>query len=162
MTNPEDKTSVDPVQPKPASAPQPVSLPIPQQQQSTGELRGALDACAPVTFADLYGLLPLGLSPDPSQAWAGGEPLVSAYLDPAGVRELCAVQLLAQAGLAGHGAGLELPGPLKKPRVGAAVFVELRIMMTGEYGFLVGKVALRVREQRVERRAEGRRFNRIA
>lgn len=66
---------------------------------AAGELRGGLESGAPITFADLYGLLPLGLSPDPAQAGLTGEPLVSAYMDTEGLRALCAMQLLAQAGL---------------------------------------------------------------
>jgi len=77
---------------------------------ATGELRGALRAGAPITFADLYGLMPLGLSPDPAQAGLAGEPLVSAYLDPGGLRALCAMQLMAQAGLAGQDDYLNLSG----------------------------------------------------
>lgn len=65
---------------------------------ATGELRGSLAAGVPATCADLYGLLPLGRSPDPDQADTPGEPLVQAYLAPDGLRELCALQLLAQAG----------------------------------------------------------------
>jgi 2',3'-cyclic-nucleotide 2'-phosphodiesterase (5'-nucleotidase family) len=67
----------------------------------TGELRGALEAGRPITFADVYGILPLGRSPDPAQAGATGEPLISAYLEPDALRELCAMQLLDQTGLYG-------------------------------------------------------------
>ncbi|MDR3673166.1 MAG: metallophosphoesterase, partial [Holophaga sp.] len=77
---------------------------------ATGELRGTLVGGAAVTFADLYGLLPLGLSPDPSQAGSTGEPLVSAYLDAGGLRALCAMQLLAQTGLADADDYLNLSG----------------------------------------------------
>lgn len=66
---------------------------------AAGELRGALEAGGPVTFADVFGLLPLGLSPDPDPGGITGEPLVSGYLDPEGCRTLCALQLLAQTGL---------------------------------------------------------------
>ena len=77
---------------------------------ATGELRGTLQAGAPITFADLYGLMPLGLSPDPAQASLTGEPLVSAYVDPDGLRAFCAMQLLAQAGLASQDDYLNLSG----------------------------------------------------
>jgi len=68
---------------------------------ATGELRGGLAGGAPATCADLYGLLPLGRSPDPDQADPAGAPLVQAYLAPDGLRDLCALQLLAQAGCTG-------------------------------------------------------------
>ena len=77
---------------------------------ATGELRGALEAGPAITFADLYGLLPLGLSPDPAQRGTTGEPLVSGYLDADGLRVLCAMQLLAQTGLAGPDDYLNLSG----------------------------------------------------
>jgi hypothetical protein len=77
---------------------------------ATGELRGGLDTRASITFADLYGLLALGLTPDASQARTGGVPLISAYLGPDGVRELCALQLLAQTGLADPDFYLNLSG----------------------------------------------------
>lgn len=66
---------------------------------ATGELRGTLGPGRPVTFADVFNLLPLGLSPDPDQQGVTGVPLVSAYLEPDACRSLCALQLLAQAGL---------------------------------------------------------------
>jgi hypothetical protein len=77
---------------------------------ATGELRGGLEAGAPVTFADVFGLLPLGLSPDPDQRDVTGAPLVSAYLDPDGCRMLRALQLLVQAGLADGDLYLNLSG----------------------------------------------------
>jgi 5'-nucleotidase len=75
-----------------------------------GELRNGLAAGGAFTFADLYGVMPLGLSPDPAQDDATGEPLVGAYLGPEGLRELCAMQLLAQTGLAGADYYLHLSG----------------------------------------------------
>jgi len=77
---------------------------------ATGELRGALDAGAAITFSELYSVMPLGLSPDPAQAGATGEPLVSVYMDPGGLREFCALQLLAQAGLTTSDFYLHLSG----------------------------------------------------
>jgi len=66
---------------------------------ATGELRGGLAAGAPVSFSDIFGLMPLGISPDPDQQGITGTPLVAAYLDPDGVDTFCAMQLLAQTGL---------------------------------------------------------------
>jgi 2',3'-cyclic-nucleotide 2'-phosphodiesterase (5'-nucleotidase family) len=77
---------------------------------AAGELRGGLDAGAPITFADLYGILPLGLSPDPAQNGSTGEPLVSGYVDDAGLRTLCAMQLLTQSGIARQADYLNLSG----------------------------------------------------
>jgi len=91
---------------RPGADPAPFSVAV----AATGELRGGLSACRSISFADLYGILPLGRSPDPSQDDTTGEPLVGAYLEPDGLRELCAVQLLAQAGLAGPDFYLNLSG----------------------------------------------------
>jgi len=77
---------------------------------AAGELRGALEAGSPITFADLYGMMPLGRSPDPAQRGTTGEPLVSGYLDADGLHVLCAMQLLAQTGLAGPDDYLNLSG----------------------------------------------------
>ncbi len=77
---------------------------------ASGTLRGGLGGPGPITFSDVYGVLPLGTSPDPAQAEAGGEPLISVYLDPAGLRELCALQLLAQTGLVSSDWYLNLSG----------------------------------------------------
>ena len=67
---------------------------------ATGVLRGTLQAGVPLTFADIYNVLPLGFSPDSSQALPAGYPLVSGYLDPADVKKLCALQLVPQTNLA--------------------------------------------------------------
>jgi len=77
---------------------------------ATGELRGALEAGPAITFADLYGLLPLGRSPDPAQRATTGEPLVSGYVEAGALRALCAMQLLAQSGLAGTDDYVNLSG----------------------------------------------------
>ena len=66
----------------------------------TGVLRGKLQAGAPLTFADVYNVLPLGISPDSSQSLPVGYPLVSAYLELADIKKLFALQLVAQANLA--------------------------------------------------------------
>ncbi len=59
-----------------ANAPGPGADPAPFSAAAvaTGELRGGLASGAPITFADLYGILPLGRSPDPAQDGATGEP----------------------------------------------------------------------------------------
>ena len=66
---------------------------------ATGVLRGSLSSRAPLSFLDVYNILPLGASPDPTQALAVGYPLLSAYLELTELRKLCAVQLLAQSKL---------------------------------------------------------------
>jgi 2',3'-cyclic-nucleotide 2'-phosphodiesterase (5'-nucleotidase family) len=67
---------------------------------ATGVLRGTLQAAVPLSFADVYDVLPLGISPDPSQALPVGYPMVSAYLALADVKKVCALQLVAQTNLA--------------------------------------------------------------
>jgi 2',3'-cyclic-nucleotide 2'-phosphodiesterase (5'-nucleotidase family) len=66
---------------------------------ASGVLRSSLDAGVALSFADLYGILPLGATPDRTQELSAGYPLLSAYLTGADLRKLCAVQLVAQAGL---------------------------------------------------------------
>ena len=66
----------------------------------TGVLRGSLRAGVPLSFADVYNVLPLGISPDASQALPVGYPLISAYLDVADVKKAAALQLVVQSGLA--------------------------------------------------------------
>jgi 2',3'-cyclic-nucleotide 2'-phosphodiesterase (5'-nucleotidase family) len=77
---------------------------------ATGVLRGKLQAGVPLTFADIYNVLPLGISPDSSQALPVGYPLVSAYLELADVKKVCALQLVAQTNLAGSDYYLNLSG----------------------------------------------------
>ncbi|HSE13096.1 MAG TPA: metallophosphoesterase [Rudaea sp.] len=60
-------------------------------------LRGKLLATVPSTFTDVYNVLPIGISPDPQQALRPGDPLISAYIDAADARKLCALQLVAQS-----------------------------------------------------------------
>ena len=67
---------------------------------ATGVLRGRLEAGVPLSFADIYGILPLGISPDSSQALPIGYPLISSYLDLADLRKVCALQLVVQTKLA--------------------------------------------------------------
>ena len=74
--------------------------PIQASIVATGVLRGVLQTGVPLTFADTYNVLPLGISPDSTQALPIGFPLVSGYLEVADVKKLCALQLIAQTGLA--------------------------------------------------------------
>lgn len=66
---------------------------------ATGVLRGKLLSGVPITFADVYDVLPLGISPDASQTLPVGYPLISVYLDPADLRKVAALQLVAQSNL---------------------------------------------------------------
>jgi len=67
---------------------------------ATGVLRGKLLAGVPLTFADVYNVLPLGTTPDTTQSLPVGYPMISGYLELADVKTLCAIQLVAQSGLA--------------------------------------------------------------
>jgi 2',3'-cyclic-nucleotide 2'-phosphodiesterase (5'-nucleotidase family) len=67
---------------------------------ATGVLRNKLVASVPLSFADIYNVMPLGISPDSTQSLPVGYPLVSAYLELADVTKLCALQLIAQTTLA--------------------------------------------------------------
>ena len=53
----------------------------------------------PISFADVYGLLPLGFALDSAQAIPAGYPLLWFYLDPADLKKVCSLQLLAQSHL---------------------------------------------------------------
>ena len=66
---------------------------------ATGVLRGTLPANVPLTFSDIYNILPLGISPDTTQALPVGYPLISAYITPDDVKKVAALQLVAQANL---------------------------------------------------------------
>ena len=66
---------------------------------ATGVLRGKLLSGLALTFADIYDVLPLGISPDSSQSLPVGYPLVSVYLDPSDLRKVAALQLVAQSNL---------------------------------------------------------------
>lgn len=77
---------------------------------ASGVIRGNLRAGVPLSFADVYNVLPLGISPDLSQALPVGYPLVSAYLDPADFKKVCALQLVAQTNLAPSQYYLNLSG----------------------------------------------------
>lgn len=67
---------------------------------ASGVIRGKLETGVPITFADVYNVFPLGISPDSSQTLPVGYPLISGYLDLADVKKLCALQLVAQTNLA--------------------------------------------------------------
>jgi 2',3'-cyclic-nucleotide 2'-phosphodiesterase (5'-nucleotidase family) len=77
---------------------------------ATGVLRSQLQAGVPLSFADVYNVLPLGISPDSSQALPVGYPLVSTYLDYADMQKVCALQLVAQTNLAPADYYLNLSG----------------------------------------------------
>jgi 2',3'-cyclic-nucleotide 2'-phosphodiesterase (5'-nucleotidase family) len=110
---------------------------------ASGLLRGDLTPGAPLTFSDLYNVLPLGLSPDPHQALATGSPVVSCYLDPDAVRTLCAMQLAAQAGL--------LDGELYLNLSGLAYDLD----RAGTYAFFKDATALAVLQATLAKAAAG-------
>jgi len=77
---------------------------------ASGVIRGSLRAGVPLSFADVYNVLPLGISPDASQDLPVGYPLVSAYLDTADLKKVCALQLVGQTNLAPSQYYLNLSG----------------------------------------------------
>jgi 2',3'-cyclic-nucleotide 2'-phosphodiesterase (5'-nucleotidase family) len=77
---------------------------------ASGVLRGKLQATVPLSFADIYNVMPLGISPDSTQALPVGYPLVSGYLELADLKKLCALQLAAQTTLAPADYYLNLSG----------------------------------------------------
>ncbi|HEX9080739.1 MAG TPA: metallophosphoesterase, partial [Holophagaceae bacterium] len=66
---------------------------------ASGVIRGSLKSGVLLSFADIYNVLPLGITPDSTQALPVGYPLVSAYLDIPDLQKLCALQLVAQTNL---------------------------------------------------------------
>jgi 2',3'-cyclic-nucleotide 2'-phosphodiesterase (5'-nucleotidase family) len=66
---------------------------------ATGVLRGRLPSGVPLTFADVYDVLPLGISPDATQSLPVGFPLMSVYVDPGDFTKITALQLVAQGNL---------------------------------------------------------------
>ena len=66
---------------------------------ATGVLRGSLRVGVPLSFTDVYNVLPLGISPDATQALPVGYPLMSAYLEVTDLKKVCALQLVAQTNL---------------------------------------------------------------
>ncbi|MDP9049257.1 MAG: hypothetical protein M3O31_00830 [Acidobacteriota bacterium] len=77
---------------------------------ATGVLRGKLHTGVPLSFADTYNVLPLGISPDSTQPLPIAFPLVSGYLEVTDVKKLCALQLVVQTGLASADFYLNLSG----------------------------------------------------
>jgi hypothetical protein len=77
---------------------------------ATGVIRGKLLGGVPLSFVDVYNVLPLGISPDPTQALPVGFPTLSAYLSVGDLEKLCALQLLAQANLVQSDFYLNLSG----------------------------------------------------
>ncbi|HJW72074.1 MAG TPA: metallophosphoesterase [Geothrix sp.] len=77
---------------------------------ATGVLRGTLKSAVPLSFTDIYNVLPLGITPDTSQALPVGYPLVSAYLELADLKKICALQLVAQTNLVPSDFYLNLSG----------------------------------------------------
>jgi 2',3'-cyclic-nucleotide 2'-phosphodiesterase (5'-nucleotidase family) len=66
----------------------------------TGVIVDQIKGGAPVTFANAYDVMCLGISPDNTQVTQVGYPLMSAYLTYPDLQKLCGLQLLAQANLA--------------------------------------------------------------
>lgn len=78
----------------------------------TGVVRDSLAAgsAPPISFANVYDVLPLGISPDTSQADPIGYPMMSAYLTLADLKTLCALQLAGQTNLISSSYYLNLSG----------------------------------------------------
>ncbi len=76
----------------------------------TGVLRATLPAKVPLTFADIYDVLPLGISPDSTQLLPVGYPLISVYLDLADVKKIAALQLVGQSNLVSSSYYLNMSG----------------------------------------------------
>lgn len=76
----------------------------------TGVLRATLPAKVPLTFADIYSVLPLGISPDSTQLLPVGYPLISTYLDPTDVKKIAALQLIGQSNLVSSSYYLNMSG----------------------------------------------------
>jgi 2',3'-cyclic-nucleotide 2'-phosphodiesterase (5'-nucleotidase family) len=94
----------------PANMPGYDFTPIQAGAVATGILRSKLLAGVPLSFADIYNVLPLGISPDAGQALPVGYPLVSTYLTLGDVKTVCALQLVAQSDLAPSDFYLNLSG----------------------------------------------------
>ncbi len=77
---------------------------------ATGILRSKLLAGVPLSFADIYNVLPLGISPDSTQPLPIGYPLISTYLELGDVKKVCALQLVVQTSLASPDFYLNLSG----------------------------------------------------
>ena len=77
---------------------------------ATGVIRGTLRSGIALNFSDIYNTLPLGISPDSTQPLPVGYPLISAYIDLADIKKVCALQLVAQCNLASSDYYLNLSG----------------------------------------------------
>ena len=75
----------------------------------TGVIRDYLGA-GPISFANAYNVLPLGISPDTTQAIPVGYPLMSIYLTTEDLQKVCALQLLSQCNLTPSDYYLNLSG----------------------------------------------------
>ncbi|HEY2321300.1 MAG TPA: metallophosphoesterase [Thermoanaerobaculia bacterium] len=89
----------------------------------TGVIRQPLKGGVPLSFADIYNVLPLGISPDQSQALPIGYPLISTYVDVNDVKKIAALQLVGQANLVGSSFYLNMSG------------VKYTLSDTGSYDF---------------------------
>lgn len=94
----------------PANLPAYDFTPVQAAVMPSGFIRGKLLNGVPLSFVDVYNVLPLGLSPDPTQALPVGYPLVSAYLELADLKKVCALQLVVQTNLADPEFYLNLSG----------------------------------------------------
>ena len=83
----------------PANLPGYDFTPIQFSVVATGVLRGTLRAGVPLSFADIYDVLPLGITPDSSQALPVGFPLISGYMEIDDLKKVCALQLVLQSDL---------------------------------------------------------------
>ncbi|HEV8435673.1 MAG TPA: metallophosphoesterase, partial [Thermoanaerobaculia bacterium] len=94
----------------PANLPGYDFTPVQMGVVGTGVIRGTLSAGIPLTFADIYNVLPLGISPDQTQALPVGYPMISTYVDVNDVKKIAALQLVGQANLVGSSFYLNLSG----------------------------------------------------
>ncbi|HJT17999.1 MAG TPA: hypothetical protein VJ853_11445, partial [Thermoanaerobaculia bacterium] len=94
----------------PASIPGFDSTPYQVGAVATGVLRTRLRAGVPITFADIYDVAPLGISPDLSQALPIGYPMISAYINVDDLKQVAALQLVAQSALVDPDFYLNLSG----------------------------------------------------
>jgi len=76
----------------------------------TGVIRDGLRKNVAISFANLYNVLPLGISPDSTQALPVGYPMMSVYLDYADLKKVCALQLISQTNLTPSDYYLNLSG----------------------------------------------------
>src|SRR5581483_4347549 len=77
---------------------------------ATGVLRTRLRAGVPITFTDIYDVAPLGITPDLTQANPIGYPMISAYLSVDDLKQVAALQLVAQSALVNSDFYLNLSG----------------------------------------------------